>query len=88
MQLRVNPSLLPIAFSRPSPQLPKLDPASFLPTPDPRLGELDAFGTFHEVEVIGLVEDDVADEELPLNFEGVIVDSRVGDFLPDRKSVV
>ena len=45
------------------------------------LGELDAFGSFAEGPVEGLVSNDVFEEEFPLDLEGIVALAR-RDFFP------
>jgi hypothetical protein len=56
--------------------------AVLVPGLDAGGGELDASGAIHEVPGEGGVLDDVVDEFLPLDFEGVVEVGGVGDFLP------
>ena len=59
-----------------------VDPAPLFPALQRRLDQLHALGAFRQGPAIGLVLDHVADEMLPLDLEAVVVDLRVGHFLP------
>ena len=63
------------------------DPLAFRPALEAELGELDAFGTAQEIPWEGFVDNDVAQEEFPLDFEGVVVGLLIGDFGPAFKEV-
>lgn len=48
---------------------------------------MDAFGSAQEVPWEGFVENEVAQEEFPLDFEGVVVGLLIGDFGPTFEEV-
>ena len=52
------------------------------------LGELDSLGTLQQPPAEGLVEDDVPEEELPLDLEGVLVLALIRELLPVRRVAV
>ena len=63
------------------------DPLAFGPTLEAEFGELDAFGSAQEIPWEWFVENEVAQEEFPLNFEGVVVGLLIGDFGPAIKEI-
>ena len=63
------------------------DPLAFGPTLEAEFGELDAFGSAQEIPREGFVENEVAKEEFPLDFEGVVVGLLIGDFGPALKEI-
>ena len=63
-------------------QFPKIFPGPVLPRFQAGLGELHSLGSFSQVVRKSFVENDMADEQLPLNLEGVVKVRRVGHLLP------
>src|ERR1035437_10301846 len=63
-------------------QVGDLDPGALLPALDAFFGELHALGAFEQAPVPGLVLDYVAEEKLPLAFEGVVEGVLLRDLLP------
>ena len=63
------------------------DPLALGPALETEFGELDTFGAAQEIPWEGFVENEVAEEEFPLDFEGVVVDLLIGDFRPALKEI-
>ena len=63
------------------------DPLAFRPTLEAEFGKLDAFGSAQEIPREGFVKNDVAQEEFPLDFEGVVVGLLIWNFRPALKEV-
>ncbi len=63
-------------------ELRDVDPLAVGPALEAEFGELDAFGAVEEGPAEGFVEGDVAEEEFPLDLEGVVVGFLLGDFGP------
>src|SRR5579863_653469 len=59
-----------------------VEPAALLPRFEADFGELDALGAVEQRPAEGFVEDDVAEEEFPLDLEGVVVGFLLGHLGP------
>lgn len=64
------------------PQFLQVDPFSLLPALDSGFRELDSLGSFHEVVGERFVEGDMAEKQLPLDLESIVVFDGIGNFLP------